>query len=181
MNSTSLGKLEEVVGKACKGDPTLLEMNLAIARSTHEYAQQHGLTAEQVYARPVTLAFGHTYQFGAPLLLRSATRAFTFFPDLRRTNQLSPMGCRFVFSMMHQRWRENDPDMSDLGLVVWRYQNDGVRSIRPIECLNSALLSYEELSSDVRETYQILHELMHAQANGKRGDAGHPGPLFGTA
>lgn len=178
--ATSLDRLEAIVAKACKGDPKLLEMNLAIARSTHRFSTERSLTAEKVDVRPIALCFGHMYEFGMPLIMRHDGKAHVVFPDLRRTNALSAQGCRFVFSAMHQRWRVNYPDMAGLRLSIWRYLNNSARDIRVVECLDSSLISYESLLADVQETYAILHEVLADEDRRRRGSGGSAGPLFGT-
>jgi hypothetical protein len=139
------------------------------------------LSAERIDIRPITLAHGHSYQFGMPLIMRYNGGASAAFPDLRRTVPLSALGCRVVASLMHQRWRVNYPDMAELRLVIWRYLNDANRSIREIAILDSALIPYEELVADVAESYRILHSIMAEQEEQRRRrGSGDAGPLFGT-
>lgn len=180
-DATPLHKLEEVVARACKGKQALLDMNLPIARATHRFAEKANLSAERVDVRPITLAHGHSYEFGMPLIMRYGGRAAVAFPDLRRTVPLSSMGCRVVASLMHQRWRVNYPDFAELRLVIWRYLNDSMRTIREIELSDEALLPYEELVADIAESYKILHMLMAEQDDvRRRTNSGSIGPLFGT-
>jgi hypothetical protein len=179
-DATPLGKLEEVVAKACRGDGELLAMNLAVARATHEFASKVELTAERADIRPITLAFGHAYHFGMPLIMRYGGVAYAAFPDLRRTGPLSVAGCRFVFSMMHQRWRVNYPDLAELRLAIWRYLNNSDRTVREIPCLDSSLIPYADLMADVTDTYDILHTIMKEQESERRRSGGGAGPLFGT-
>lgn len=178
---TPLGKLEEAVIKACKGDDELIKMNLIVAKATHNFATNQNLSAERHQVRRITLAFGHGYDFGMPLIMRDGTSAYAVFPDLRRTAPLSPRGTRFVFSMMNQRLRVNNRDLRELGLQIWRYENNTTRSIRAIPCPDQPLISYEDLAADVRESYDILHEAMKRdeEQRRRRGAEGH-GPLFGT-
>lgn len=178
--ATPLGKLEEVVAKACKGSQALLEMNLAIARATHEFAISVNLTAERADIRPITLAHGHSYQFGMPLIMRYNLAATVAFPDLRRTVPLSSLGCRVVGSLMHQRWRVNYPDLAELRLAIWRYSNNGRRTIREIAIEDNELIPYADLVADVAESYSILHAIMTEQEFARRRSSESAGPLFGT-
>ena len=151
---TSLGTLEAVVGRACKGDQDLLSMNLAVARATHEFALKRELSAERHELRSMTVAFGHKYTFGMPLILRAGGDAFAAFPDLRRTGPLTSRGCLFVVSMMHQRLRVNYPDLRRMLLEIWRYSNSVSRTVRGIEVPDAHLIPYDDLLADITETYK---------------------------
>lgn len=176
--ATSLDVLERVVAKSCKGDSLLLSMNLNVARATHKFASEAELTAERADIRSIALAFGHSYQFGLPLIMRHAGEAYAVFPDLRRTTPLSTTGCRFIFSAMHQRWRVNYPDLADMGLSIWRYANNDARDVREIRCNNADLISYDALLNDVKQTYDILHSVLNEDENNRRHIVNEPGPLF---
>ncbi len=179
-SATPLDVLEQVVAKACKGDEKLLEMNLCIARATHLFATSLGVTAERADVRPISLAFGHSYHFSLPLIMRHGGEAHVIFPDLRRNNPLTSSGCRFIFSAMHQRWRENYPDLSALKLSIWRYANNENRDVRQISCTDNSLIPYEELLNDVRNTYTILHVILKEEEQIRRRMDNAAGPLFGT-
>jgi hypothetical protein len=174
---TPIETLEKVIEKACRGDAELLKMNLEVARATYSYASEVGLTAERVAVAPLTLAFGHAYQFGLPLIMRFNGTAAAVFADLRRTSPLSAKGCIFILSMMHQRYRVNYPDLSELQLQIWRYQNNTERTVRPIISSDMGLIGYEDLRDDVAESYSILHQLMQEQLGDRRDDR-DAGPLF---
>lgn len=179
---SSLAALEAVVAKACKGDPDLLAMNLPIARATHDYASVKGIVAIPEEVRALVLPFGHKYQFGMPLLMAYPDgRVVAVFPDLRRSDALTAVGRRSVFSLMHHRWRENNPDLRGLGLEIWRYRNTSSRQVEVIECVEAELFSYEQIIADVRETYEIWHQVLQEAAFGRRANIAGPGPLFGAA
>lgn len=179
---TPLAMLEAVVSRACKGDTDLLAMNLPIACATHEYANLFGIQARREDVRRLTLPFGHLYEFGMPLLMAYPDdRIVAVFPDLRRTQPLGPVGRRVVFSMMHQRWRENYPDFTSLELEIWRYENNAKRTIRALNCAEQDLIPYDALIADVRQTYDIWHEVIATAASERRNGSYDIGPLFGLA
>ena len=178
---TALAQLEAVVAKACKGDAELLAMNLPIARSTHEYADANGITATKEDVRRLILPFGHRYDFGMPLLMAYPQSNFVaVFPDLRRTDPLTEVGHRVVFSFMHQRWRESNPDFAMIGLQAWRYRNCDSRAIKVYDCAEQDLIPYDQLIADVRQTYDIWHEVLQEAAMDRRKSGGGTGPLFGS-
>lgn len=179
---SSLEALEAVVAKACKGDADLLAMNLPIARATHAYASENKITAIFEEVRSLVLPFGHKYQFGMPLLMAYPDgQVVAVFPDLRRTDALTSTGRRAVFSLMHQRWRENNPDLQQIGLQVWRYRNSVSRDVDVINCDEDQLFTYDQIIADVRETYEIWHDVLREAAVGRRTVSAGPGPLFGAA
>lgn len=177
---TPLATLEAVVAKACKGDPDLLAMNLAIARATHRYAVANQIEARREDIRRLTLPFGHSYEFGMPMLVMYADgRIVTAFPDLRRKEPLTAVGRRMVFSAMHQRWRENYPDFAGIGLETWRYADNDERTIKAIACEEQDLITYDAIIADVRETYEIWHVVLREIDDRRRGGGeGDLGPLF---
>ncbi|MEA3263325.1 MAG: hypothetical protein U9R07_07560 [Pseudomonadota bacterium] len=176
---TPLATLEQVIARACKGDPELLAMNLPIARATHDYAVEHGIRAIREDVRKLVLPFGHAYEFGMPLLMVYPTgRIAAVFPDLRRSEPLTAIGRRAAFSMMHHRWRENYPDLAQIDLEIWRYANNDLRSIQAIKCNEEDLFPYDQMIADARQTYQIWHEVVaNASDERKRGGTDW-GPLF---
>ncbi|WP_296719257.1 hypothetical protein [Erythrobacter sp.] len=181
-DATSLEMLEAVVAKACKGNEDLLAMNLPIARSTHSFAMENKIVAFREDVRHLILPFGHAYEFGMPLLMAYPNgKIVAAFPDLRRTDPLTGIGRRTALSFMHQRWKENNPDLSRLGLQIWRYKNTVAREIEVFECSETDLFTYDEIIADVRQTYEIWHEVLASAAKGRRGETMGPGPLFGTA
>ncbi len=180
-SATPLGKLEEVVAKACRGNEDLLKMNLPVARATHDYAVQQSLQARREDIRRLVLPYGHKYDFGMRLLMvYPDERIVAVFPDLRRTQALSKIAQLFVFSMMHHRWRENYPDLESVDLEIWRYRNNTARDVVPIACSEPQLLPYDALISDIRETYDIWHHVLAEGSDIRRYDSNDDaGPLFG--
>jgi hypothetical protein len=172
--------LEALVARKCKGDDRLLEMNLPIAKATHEFAIKGSLTAEPIEVGSLILAHGQRYDFGVPLILRYGGSASIMFPDLRRTGQLTPHGRRVVLSAMHQRFRVNYPEYASLGLEIWRYQDNDARTIAVFPLLPEPLYTYDELSRDFMETYAIMNRLRgDADAERRRRGGEDLGPLFG--
>ena len=177
---TPLSKLEDVIARACKGDADLLAMNLPIARATHNFVVAQGIRALREVVSKLALPFGHIYEFGMPLLMDYPDgRIVAVFPDLRRTQQLSPVGQRVVFSMMHQRWKENHPDLANIELEIWRYKNTEHRQIAVIACAEQELIGYDELIADVRETYEMWHNVTANATQTRRSGGDDYGPLFG--
>ncbi len=179
--ATPWAKLEALVRSRCRGDQELLDMNLPIAKSTHDFAVANKLTAEPLDVRPITLALGHPYGFGLPLILRYDGGASVAFTDLRRRGHLTPSGVRVMLAVLHQRFRVNCPELSALRLEIWRFADTDARDIKVSRHLGDELHSYEQLTKDFSETYRILNNLESANAADKRsGSQDGLGRLFGT-
>lgn len=177
--TTPLDKLEGVIRKACKGNPDLIAMNVPIAQATHTYAVAHGIQARREDIRRLTLPFGHAYEFGMPMLFTYNTgRIVAAFPDLRRTQPLSEVGRRFTFSAMHHRWRENYPDLAEIELESWRYLDDNTRTVRAYCCSEQDLFDYDAIVADVKQTFEVWHQVLEAASHIRRRGEGDAGPLF---
>lgn len=178
--ATPWDKLAELVAKKCRGDERLLDMNLPVAKSTHQFALERGLSAEPVDIGALTLEGGFRYDFGPALILRYEGGASVMFPDLRRTGNLSPHGRRVVQSALNQRFRVNYPEYETLSLDIWRYRDNDIRSIEVFSHSGDALYTYEELSRDFAETYAIMNALRSGAEVERRKKGGEDfGPLFG--
>ena len=160
-------------------EPDLLAMNMPIARATHAYAVTHNIVARREDVRSLTLPFGHSYTFGMPMLITYGDgRIVAANPDLRRKEPLTETGRHFLFSAMHHRWRENYPDLSNIGLEDWRYEDNPSRTVRAILCSEQDLESYDAILTDVRETYEIWHAVLAQSEAARRHGSGDDGPLF---
>jgi hypothetical protein len=177
--ATPWDKLAEAVRLKCRGDDQLLAMNLPVAKATHEFASKCDLTAEPVEIGAITFKHGHRYEFGPRLVLRYDGGASSMFADLRRRGNLTPHGRRVVHSIMHLRYRENFPEYSSLRLETWRYQDNDERSIQVFRHEGEPLYSYDALSDDISETYNIMNWIRAGaqEQHRKYGDEDF-GPLF---
>lgn len=177
---TPIELLEAVVARACKGNADKLRMNVPIAQATYSYAAEHSLSARREDVRRLVFPFGHTYDFGLPMLMIYADgRIAAVFPDLRRKQTLSQVGRRFVLSAMHHRWRENYPDMSTIDLEIWRYADNEERTIKTILSTDQDLIPYDDIVADVRATYDLWHEVLTNAERSRRASTNEYGPLFG--
>lgn len=178
--ATPWEKLAELVTRKCRGDERLLSMNLPVARATHEFSQKELLSAEPVDIGSLTLEGGYRYDFGPGLILRYGDGASAMFPDLRRTGNLSPHGRQVAYSVLHHRFRINYPEYSALRLEIWRYRNNDDRTIEVFRHTDQRIYSYEELSKDFAQTYDIMNMLRAGDEVDRRKKGGEDwGPLFG--
>jgi hypothetical protein len=169
--------IEEKVRARCRSKPKSLEMNLAIARATHEFAQQNQIVALPVDVTMLALGIGHLYAFGLPILMRYQDRVVAAFLDLRRSSNLTPQGRDWVFSAMHERFRSAYPDLANIGLQIWRYRNNDKREIVVIDC-DEPRHSFDELKSSARDTYEIFAAVLRQGTEDSRRRSGGAGPLI---
>lgn len=161
----------------CRRDADTLAMNLQIAKATHEYAEREKIIAVPVDVTSLAFGVGHLYQFGLSLLMRYHDRIASVFLDMRRSNGLSVDGRDWVFAAQHERYRVAYPDLSAIDREIWRYRSDTDRTIVPITS-EAIKFSYDELATDVRETYEIYGRVLAGDRDKKRQSSGGSGPLF---
>jgi hypothetical protein len=177
---TPWDKLSELVIRKCRGDERLLNMNLPIAKATHAFSERHSVTAQPADIGALTLERGFRYDFGPALILRYDGGASVMFPDLRRTGNLTPHGRLVAQSVMHQRFRVNFPEYAALSLEIWRYKNNDERTIEVFRHSSEPLYSYEQISHDFAETYDMMNSLRAGvEMDVRKSGEGDFGPLFG--
>lgn len=171
----TLGQLENVVIRACKGNEQRIKMNLAPVRAIRTFVEEVGAEAEYLESLPITLYPGMRYAFWAPMIVVYGGIARIVFLDLRRKGGLSSSGLHMAFSVMHERFRTLDPDLAELRFESWRFADSDSRSVRPIAEWADPI-PYDVIVKDVAETYGILNALRSGDSG--RATGTDPGPLF---
>jgi hypothetical protein len=175
IHRTSLEQLEALVIKECKGNSSLVAMNLAPVRAIRTFAQEHEIEADYLEELPIALYPGMRYAFWSPMLVRYKGQTRIVFLDLRRTGGLNELGQRVCFSIMHERFRTLNPDYASVQFEAWRFANNAKRSVRPVAEWCDPI-GYNEIVSDVAETYAILNALRSGDTG--RATGTDDGPLF---
>jgi hypothetical protein len=170
-------EIEKRIHARCRRDPDSLKMNLEIAKATHDFAEREKITALPIDVTSIAFGVGHLYEFGLPLLMRYPDRIAAVFLDLRRSGGLTPDGRAWVFSAMHERFRAAYPDLSAIGLEIWRYRADSKRTITISPC-NEITFSFSDLVADARETYAIYSSILVGERERKRRSGGGSGSLL---
>ncbi len=155
---TSLEQLENLVVKECKGNTSLVSMNLAPVRAIRSFVQENDLRADFLEELPIALHPGMRYSFWAPMIVRYGGKSRIVFFDLRRTGGLKEGGLRVCFSIMHERFRALNSDFASVEFESWRFANNVKRSIR-VTAEWCEPVSYKDIIADVAETYSILNAL----------------------
>jgi hypothetical protein len=161
----------------CKGNQTLIDMNRSILHSTHKYIVENSARAFAIDVLPLRFSGIQSYFFGLGLLIRYRDHSSVVFLDMRRQHGLNPNGRAFVFSAMHQRYRIAYPDLADINMEIWRYQNNAERKLVRLTSDN-AVYDYEQLAADIMETHQIWESVKRGDRDARRAASGGAGPLF---
>ena len=90
---------------------------------------------------------------------------FPYF-DHRRSNGLTMLARRFVFSMMHEQIRVADPDFENASLLIMRFPQtkDQPRSMIPYFDDGVDLFDLYDLQAMVEETYRLWAEILEERA-----------------
>jgi hypothetical protein len=171
---STLGQLEELVARECRGNAAKLAQNLPVARSVRRYVDQFGITASSAEVFPLVLIPGFKYSYWTPVLVHYPDRVASVFLDMRRAGFLGPVGRRFCFSLMHERFRAMDERYAELQLEIWRFGKDEKRTIH-VTTETGSLFGFEAILEDVRETYIILEDLQREMLFAEVGATGSLG------
>lgn len=146
--------------------------NLAVAKALYDFAASSKVVS---YDKPVQrwpVGFENSVEYWQPFYSVWSERATFVHFDPRLSNPLTNRARRFVFSMMHQRLRVDDPDFSGVGLTIFQFGvgDDGNRSV----CLHSSeefeLYSRDELNDMIDLTYRLwAEELQERREEGRKG------------
>ena len=161
----------------CKGNQVLIDMNKAILSAAHLYANEHSIAATGIDVVPLRFPGSLAYSFGLNLLIRYVDRTCVVFLDMRRTHGLNPNGRPFMFSAMHQRFREAYPDLAEAELEIWRFKNNKNRTLVS-QASGGSFYSYDAIIADVVETHEIWESVRRGDGEMRRAAGGSPGPLF---
>lgn len=171
--------LEKEVTKACRGRVPLIDVNLPVARATHQHALERGITAGRLDSSPLRLAAAQSYSFWMPILLEAGGRFFVTYPEPRRKAHLSPLGMQVVMSAQHERFRAAGMGLEDIGLEIWRYTDQTERQIKVYNDIGLDLIPYAELASETADVYNILYRLLFERDEElKRSSHLRTGPLL---
>jgi hypothetical protein len=175
---TSWAQIERLIRQRAR--PGLeYENNIELAGSLYNRAirDQWRAVSREIY--PLSLSVGIKVEFWLPLVLIIDDVPLVPFFDPRRSSlRLTEDGRRFAFSVMNERIRLADPDLAEVGLGVFQFdqvQTQG-RVLRLRTDEGVPLYSFDELDQMVAETYKIWEEVLadrdmanRRQAGGKRG------------
>jgi len=182
---TGLSLVRKKVIAACKSEDEI-KANVEITECLCEWATQRAVRARLHHIPPYLLsnAVGISYSFWLNLVLIVENRLVIPFLDPRRKHQLTPVGLRFVFSMMHHRARVLDPDLADAELAVFQFPPtigaDGTerRILLPHFAGDTELYSFDELEKIVGETYDLWQQVLTERSETARKSAGKRGTLI---
>lgn len=173
-------RIEEAIIREGKHESEI-ERNLQVARALFEYCRDHEVVS---YYKPQSswgVGFGQSVSYWYPFYsVWDGRAAFVFF-DPRKASPLTAEARRFVFSLMHQRLRVDDPDFADADLVAVRFgsvKDSNARTVKPYSAEGVSLFSLDELTEMIDTTYRLWFEELDRRAEETRrraaGGKGNP-------
>ncbi|MFN4283069.1 MAG: type VI toxin-antitoxin system SocB family DNA replication inhibitor toxin [Alphaproteobacteria bacterium] len=157
---TSWEKIQELIKRESRSEQEA-NANLEVAETLYLHVKGQGWRAKRHDFFPLNVA-GVKCEYWLRIVMLMDDRALVPFLDLRRSLNLGPMARRFVFSMMHERIRAADPDLADVSLGIFQFQQVGKigRVLRIYTDEGIPLYSYDELHTMVADTYKIWREVL---------------------
>jgi len=149
--------------------------NLAVAEALYEFGSGTNLTS---FAKPTTrwsVGYGYSVAYWNGFYSVWEGRGAHVYFDPRLSHPLGERGRLFAFSMMHQRLRVDDPDYSNLDLVIVGFGR-GPGAKRSVEIHRAGglkLYTYDQLDEMIETTYSLwFEELARREAEAKRAVGG---------
>lgn len=156
-----------------------ISKNIGVARALYDFSVEHALVS---YSKPISrwnIGFGHSVSFWNSFYsVWDDDAAFVHF-DPRLTHPLTREARRFVFSLMHQRLRVDDPDFSNVELVIVSFdRGEGdKRSLSLHRARGFDLISYDRLNEMIELTYKLWVEELAFRNEAARKAAGGRNPM----
>lgn len=153
-------RIEENIGRVCRRDIEL-SSNLGVALPLYKWVQENGVIARS-YQFPA-LSFGRidSIRFWSNVIFEFNGHRYVPFFDHRRAGGLGPTSRRFVFSVMNEQVRVQNPDFSQYRLAIFQFPvlNDKTRGIRMYTDEGLDLYAFDVVSEMIAETYRIWYEV----------------------
>ena len=171
------GVVEENIKKACRSGEEV-ELNVPVAKQLYRYCEEYEVRALELDAFPISFSVGPKLLAWSPAIFVYPDRITIPFLDLRRGKCLTREGQRFVFSLQHHAVRVNNPDYSDVGLEIFKFEPDEDRTIVPIAEDDRWLFSYDQLEQMISETQLLWFDVLEGREEDRRKSGGEPGTLL---
>lgn len=158
------------------------KMNLPVAKQLYDFCVEHGVNAQELDAFPISFSVGPKLICWSAALFIYHDRITIPFTDLRRSRNLTREARRFVFSLMNEALRVNQPDHAEVEFEVFQFSNDSNRTLRVDREDGRWLFTYEQLEEMVSYTQRLWFQVLEEKsASKRRSGKGDPGELFGGA
>jgi hypothetical protein len=174
LDRTPWPKIQESIERSKETEDGIAK-NLGVAKALFEFSEQRQVIS---YGRPVprwNVGYGIDLAYWNQFYsVWGEAAAFVHF-DPRLTHPLTEGARRFVFSLMHQRLRVDDPDFADVGLKIFRFgRGEGDRrTISEYSAEGLELYDYAQLNEMIGTTYRLwVEEIESRQRSSRRAVAG---------
>ena len=177
---TDWNTIEDSLRKRCKlGNET--SANLGVARGLYHWIVDNGILGRSQKFYPLSMGAGGSVTYWLHVILSIEGKATVPFIDPRRARGLGKEGRRFVFSMMHERIRVDNPDYSKVRFAILKFPEASGDMRPPVLYTDDGveLFSRDQLESMVAETYELWREVYGERVSGaRRAAAGRAGSLL---
>jgi hypothetical protein len=172
-------KIAEAISKKAKSDAEEAA-NLRVASGLYTYATETELRGRRNDFFPLAIGVGTSVVYWHSAVLVVDECPLVPFFDPRRSKLLTRLGRQFVFSMMHQRIREDSPDFKAVRLGIFQFEktDHGPRPPRLYTDDGVDLFGLDQLEQMVAETYEIWTEVCAGREAETRRRSGTGGTLI---
>lgn len=145
------------------------EMNLEAARALYNFAVDNSIVS---FSKPTpnwAIGFNTSVSYWQQSYSIWGDKPRVLYIDPRKSAPLTKSAMRFVFSLMHERIRVDDPDFSEVDLNIMRIvaKGDGTRNIKLYSADDFDLYNRDQLNEMITTTYQLWIEELKGR-EGKR-------------
>lgn len=173
--------IESYIRQKCGGNPDGLKANIGVSKALYEYAVENNITGLKHDFLDLPIGSADKVKYWSSLVINIGGHPTVPFIEPRRTKGLTSESRRFVFSVMHERIRVLEPDLSTARLVIFQFGNskNHERVTRPHFDHGIELLDFNEILRMTAQTYAIWEDVLaEREADTKRRSTGTSGPLI---
>lgn len=136
--------------------------NLSVAEALYQFAVSENVLSRDRLLPNWAIGFGQTLRFWPDYVSIVGGTPEVCFHDYRLTKRLNKEARRFAFSVMHERTRALDPDLSDVTLAIYQFRklDDGSRIVQRRTDADVKLFSFDELNDMISLTYRIWQSVL---------------------
>lgn len=136
----------------------LIKLNLKALRAFYDFSVDHDVHGvRENFGTFLYTQEGGIKPFSESVIFIDNVPYITFF-DMRAKNHLTPMGQKFVFSVMHHHIRMRYPDLMDIELAILHLKNP-TKKIRQVQLIASeqmTLFTLQELEQMVVNLFKEI-------------------------
>jgi len=178
-NPTDWSIIERKISASSKSDKEK-DANIRVSKGLHDFTISRNGRAQTHDFSPISMAMSVKVCLWLQMITIVNEMPYAIFIDPRQKNGLDADGRKFVFSMMHERFRVSDADYASIGLAIIRFDrtcNNG-NCVQFFTDEGIELYSPHEMELMVSDTYTIWNEICLGRDDNNRRRATGNGSLI---